>query len=143
MLIQLLEDPKIFSFAQLYWRTMEMLSWHRENKNKTMVLGPISHKDPLIVRENLDALALQAKRLSDAGWVVVDIASYYNITERLIKVHRVSGYPFILLEDFTLPLIRNGGFSALNFRSPFYHSVGTKREYEEAQRFCIEVRHFS
>jgi hypothetical protein len=143
MLIQIREDPGINSFAQLYWRTIELLSQHCRDLPRTMVLGPISHDDPSVVTQNLDALTLQAQRLSNAGLVVVDIASYYDITKRLIRSHKIAGYPFVLLEEFTLPLIRSGLFGTLHFRSPFDHSVGTKREYEEAELYRIEIRIFS
>ena len=131
MLIQIYEDPGINSFAQLYRRTIELIYQPNRIYPKPWCLVPISHNDPAVVAQNLEALALQALRLSDAGWIVVDIASYYNITERLIRVHKISGYPFVLLEEFTLRLIRSGLFGTLNFEARLTtvlaRNVSTKR----------------
>lgn len=132
------------SFAQLYWSTtQEILMPHRRNPKRATVLGPITHSDPAIVKKNLDVLANQARRLSDAGWMVLDLTSYRSVIDRILRERAVSGYPFTILEDFTLPLIKNGWFSVLWFRYPFSHSVGAMREYAEAQAYDIEVRHFS
>jgi hypothetical protein len=144
MLIQIFEDPQINSFAQLYWKTHQMVVEHHLNPNRTVVFGPISDRDPAVVSGNLEALSLRAQQLSDAGWVVVDIASYYNITERLIREHNVSGYPFVLLEEFTLPLIRSFLFPVFNFRTPFEHSLGTKREHAEvSENKLLRISYFS
>jgi len=129
VLIQVREDLEIISFDKLCWRIHWMIVPHLRHQKRTMVLGPISNKDPDAVKSNLEALSLQAKRLSDAGWVVVDIASCYDITERLLRMHHTGpGYPFILLEEFTLPLIRSRLFNNQHLRSPFVHNVGKKLE---------------
>lgn len=144
MLLTWNDDNPVRSFAQLYWQTtQDVLMPHRRNPKRATVLGPITNSDSAVVRKNLDVLANQARHLSDAGWVVLDLTSYRNVIGRILRERAVSGYPFTILEDFTLPLIRNGWFSVLWFRFPFIQSVGARREYEEALAYDIEVRHFS
>jgi hypothetical protein len=144
MLIQLREDPGVRSFAQLYWyTTQELLLPYRRNPKRTIVLGPITANTQEDTEKNLAVLGRKAQALAEENWVVLDLTSYQGVIERIIRECGISGYPFTILEDFTLPLIREAWFSVLWFRSPFAHSVGAMREYEEAQKFGIEIRHFS
>jgi hypothetical protein len=144
MLIQLQEDPGVCSFAQLYWHTtQEMLLPHRRNPKRTIVLGPITANTKEETDKNLDVLGHKARMLAEAGWVTLDLTSYQTVVDRIITERGISGYPFEILEDFTLPLIREAWFSVLWFRTPFSHSIGATREYEEAVRYGIEIRLFS
>jgi hypothetical protein len=144
MLIQLQEDPGVRSFAQLYWHTtQQLLLPHRRNPNRTIVLGPITASSKEETDKNLQALGRKARMLAEADWVVLDLTSYQSVVDRIIADNGISGYPFAILEDFTLPLIREAWFSVLWFRSPFSHSIGAMREYEEAVKYGIEIRHFS
>lgn len=132
MLIRFREKQRAFNFSQLYWQTTHLLAPVRWQKKTAVVLGPISNKDPAIVTKNLLVLRRRARELSQTGLNVLDITSYHQTIERLVVETNVAGYPFSILEDFTLPLIREGWFNVIHFRQPFLDSVGTLREYEVA-----------
>ena len=142
-MILTVRDPEdIRSFAQLYYRTTEVLLPYRQSNMRTVTFGPITAKDEEGVDSNLRKLSEKVGKLSTDGWIVFDIVHCHLIARRLIRELRISGYPFTVLEDFTLPLIRNGWFSVVHIRTPFHHSIGASREYQEAKENRIPVRNF-
>ena len=133
MLIRFRESERVFSFAQLYWQTTQLLIPYRHQKRTAVVFGPISNEDPEREKQNVLALRKQTRTLSLKNLNVLDIASYQDVIARLKTERPVAGYNFDVLEEFTLPLINNGWFNSIYFRQPFTHSVGTMKEYETAQ----------
>lgn len=149
MLITFVEEKPVKSFSQLYFETLYLLAPYRMRRKTAVIFGPISDPDPLVVEKNITVLRERALMLASSGqgWNVFDITSCHRIIQRIVSERGFSKYPIDVVEDFTLPLIRNECFHHIQFRTPFTHSVGTTAEYEEVQR-CrryqkIEVINFT
>lgn len=144
MLIQLNTDPGVQSFTQLYEHTLDMLvTVTNRTGHTTIVLGPMSPTDIATMDQNMFVLLQQAEYLSRKEWVVLELVSFQHVVERLIQDLNICGYPFPVLEEFTLPLIRSGWFDVVHMHKNYEVSTGAKREHTEAQEHGVPVVYFS
>jgi len=129
----------VASFRELHEATREMLL--EADGVKTTVLGPVTSDDPETMEYNLDALRYKARRLS-SKWTVLDLTSFQKIIVDLIKRSGVKGYPYVILEEFTIPLIKSGVFKTLFVRENYKDSVGTSLEHDIALSCDIRIVYF-
>lgn len=142
MLLQIGPDVFVRTFYQLYDITLKMLEEVPGN-NKTVVLGPVTSKDPAVTEGNLAMLSLHARALSEKGWIVLDLASYQETIERLIKSLNIQGYPHEVLEDFTIPLLQSGIFQTVFVRECFEKSIGATLEHDAALGKGLHVEYLT
>jgi hypothetical protein len=140
-IIRLHEDPGVVSFAQLYHHTLQLLDTHPRRRGRTVVLGPMSSNGKLTQEENMARIQRSIDILSDEGWLVLDLLSFQNTVDRLIRELCVSGYPFPVLEDFTIPLIRSRWFQVIHFQAGYQHSIGAVREHAVVVEERIPIRY--
>ena len=142
MLIQLSEDPiHVRTFAQLYTYTLHMLTRYPLGAPFTTVFGPISaHSTKGSREQNLYRLNMLSRTLANTGyWYVLDISSFQPTIQRLREDLGVVGYPFAVVEEWSLQLIRSGRLRVLHFVRDHAHSIGAVREYDEAVAHKIPI----
>lgn len=140
MLLQFQGVPNVNSFEELFELCCKTLQ-EVEGKKKTTVLGPISSSDPETVLHNLETLSFYSKRLAENGWVVLEIPSFQPVVDTLMKKLKIVGYPYGILHEFTLPLIRSKCFSVLHFRENYLESLGATIEHDATLGAHIPIRY--
>lgn len=128
-------------FSELYDVTMEMMAG--VDGQKTTVLGPIISDIPEELQHNLDTLHYKAERLSK-DWTVLDLSSFRSIISFLLKKDEVSvqKYPHVILENFTLPLLKSGIFKTIFMRKNHEKSFSAQIEHDYALGNDIQVVYF-
>ncbi len=141
MLLQF--DPEkhgaVKNFQELYHSVVDEL--RSIEGVKTMVLGPVTAKDRGALENNLLELRIKARKLS-SKWVVLDLPSFQKIIESLVRKTGTTGYPYIILEEFTIPLIKSGVFKTLFVRKGYENSIGATIEHDMALANDIAIVYF-
>lgn len=141
MLLQF--DPEkngnVENFRELYDVTLNMLN--EVGGIKTMVLGPVTSDHSETQKEILKALRYKAKRLS-GKWTVLDLPSFQQVIVDLIKRSGIKGYPHVILEEFTIPLIKSGIFKTIFMRLGYEKSIGATIEHDMALANEIQIVYF-
>ncbi len=140
-IIRLHEDPGVLTFFQLYHYTLELLNTHPRRRGRTVVLGPMSSNGKLTQEENIIRIQRSVNILSDEGWLVLDLVSFQDTVDRLIQELRIPGYPFPVLEDFTIPLIKSRWFQVVHFQVGYQHSIGAVREHAVVVEERLPIRY--
>lgn len=132
-LILLEQDPtSVRTIAQLKRCVLEHITPFSHTRMLTTVFGPITENEHTTFDENMHALRRANTQLSEAGWHVLCLPTLQPTIDRILAEMDITGYPHILLDDLTLPLIEAGVFSVLHFRRCYECSRGAKMEYERA-----------
>ncbi len=140
MLLRFQKQSEITSFEELFELSCMTLR-NAQGEKKTTVLGPVTARNPELIRENLDMLSFYSKRLSEQGWVVLEIPSFQEVVDELIQQLNITGYPYGILHEFTLPLIRSKCFSVIHFRENYSDSLSTTIEHDATLGVHIPIRY--
>ncbi len=143
MLIQLNEETakEIKSFADMLnvaKTELERVSF----LTRTVVLGPMSPKDEkTTLEENLQKLMQCSVMLSNQDFAVLDLHSFQPTVEKLICKLNINGYPYIILDEFTLPLIKSDCIDVVHFTVNYADSMGAKIEHNTALEHDRPIRY--
>jgi len=141
MFIQLTEDPThVHSFAQLFTHTLQMIPQGAYGK-VTTVLGPVTAETPREQQKNIETIARHESILARRGWWVVCLSTYEDTYERLLREHRVTGYPQIIMDEFMFPLIESGYLNTAHVRENYVESRGATQEHAKLIECGVPIRY--
>jgi hypothetical protein len=129
MLIEPRDAPHITTFPQLFRYVLEHLTPNLYER-LTVVFGPITANTEEEQQRNISVLRKHEVALSDEGWNVIAITSLNSICRRLVALHNIQGYPVLILDDLTVPIIESGYLAAAHVRKNYEQSRGTLVEHE-------------
>ena len=121
---------EIKNFTDLFECTHQVLS--SCVGNRTIVLGPITSHNVKTQEHNLYTLGNHAEMLAGMGWTTLNLVPFQSIVDELIKRMKITGYPHVILDEFTIPLIESHVFQLLHFRENYVDSLGASIEHDTA-----------
>jgi len=138
MLLEINDELTFENFTQLREHTLEMIEEarnHEENRDKqtTIIFGPITGNSKDETDRNFRHLVHHSYNLAfSKKWTTLATHTLLNHAGILVTKLGITGYPHIILDELTLPLIRSGCFDAIHFRNRFRESIGATREHNTA-----------
>jgi hypothetical protein len=109
---------------------------------RTVVLGPMSPTNDMVtLEENLQKIRNACVMLSNQDFAVVDLLSFQPAIDKLLSSMDIKGYPHIILDEFTIPLIRSESVDMVHFKVNYHKSKGARIEYDAARKCGKKISH--